>query len=115
MSLDAWEERALGSIADGLSASAPELASRLSVFNQLTCGERMPEYPWVKAEGRRSHGRARGSGAPAWPVVMVISVVAAVTTTAIVLALTVHGPGDAPGGNPPAARCTVGYIPCSGR
>ncbi|HEX6449734.1 MAG TPA: hypothetical protein VF060_09760 [Trebonia sp.] len=65
MSLDAWEEHALKSIADDLTASAPELASRLVVFNRLTSGERMPGDQRAKmGKKRRGHRRAwprRGS------------------------------------------------------
>jgi hypothetical protein len=59
VSLDAWEEYALSSIADDLAASAPGLASRLSMFNRLTSGEQMPESLRAAEEERREHHGAR--------------------------------------------------------
>ena len=132
MSLDAWEEKALSSIADDLTASAPEFASRLSVFNRLTCGEQMPGNPRAKDEdGRRSNRhappqrghrrgrtgirpRARRSNSGAWPAIVIISIVL-MTASGIVLALTV-GTSQAPAGNGQAARCApISVVACSGR
>ncbi|MBO0836812.1 MAG: hypothetical protein J2P28_15070 [Actinobacteria bacterium] len=59
MSLNAWEEDALNSIRDDLATSAPELASRLLVFNRLTRGEQMPENLRAKEEGRHEYRLAR--------------------------------------------------------
>ena len=59
MRLDARERRVLNSIADDLTASAPELASRLAVFNRLAYGEQMPVNRGAKVEGRRERRGAR--------------------------------------------------------
>ena len=114
MSLDAREQRALNSIAVRLTASAPEFASRLSVFNRLTCGEQMPEDRQPRVQER--HGRHRGGGAslaggtegnqgplmrpspgkawPALPVAVALAVtIAVMITLALVLSATSHASG----------------------
>lgn len=138
MSLDAWEEHILSSIADGLAASAPELASRLSVFNRLARGEQMPEGLRTRGEGRRGPngarpgrrgqrggasraGRKRGILARAadgkvWPAIPVLAVMAVTTAILIAVAL-VRGPaGDKPGGTRPVGQCpTTWALACPGR
>lgn len=127
MSLDAWEEQILGSIADGLTASAPELASRLSVFNRLACGEQMPEDLRARGGERRGrhdvrpdrraqrgrasrHGPKRGLLARAaerkiWLAIPVLAVMAVTTAILIAVAL-VQGPaGHKPGGTRPVRQC----------
>lgn len=44
MSFNSWEQRTLADIEENLSASAPELASLLAIFNRLTAGEDMPAH-----------------------------------------------------------------------
>jgi hypothetical protein len=132
VSLDAWEERALKSIADDLAASAPEFASRLLVFNRLTSGEQMPEDPQVmRGEQRRGHRRARprrGSwrGRAGWmrdPVmrphgrtlraIPVIAILAVFTAIMIAIALVLGGSG--PGGTR-ASHCARAWpMTCSSR
>ena len=42
MSPDAWEQRSLDSIGDGLAGSDPRLAALLAAFTRLASGEEMP-------------------------------------------------------------------------
>lgn len=145
MSLDAWEEHALKYIADDLAASAPELASRLLVFNRLTSGERMPGHPQAKGEERRGHHRARPRRG-SWrgragdvgrvgeagrigrmrgpvmrahgrtlPVISVVTILAVVTAILIAVALVLSGPGHSPAGNG-AGHCAQTWpMTCSRR
>jgi hypothetical protein len=55
MSISERERHALDSIANGLARSAPELASKLSLFSRLTADEEMP----VREQGGRA-ARAPG-------------------------------------------------------
>jgi hypothetical protein len=117
MSLDAWEERALNSIAADLAASAPELASRLSVFNRLTSGEQMPEDLQAKAEGRRGHhgarprrrhrrvradrmkgSRTRTAHDGTWPVTPAVAFLAVITGIVIALAVVLNATSHQSGG-----------------
>jgi hypothetical protein len=133
VSLDAWEERALKSIADDLAASAPELASRLLVFNRLTSGERMPEDPrvmkgeerrgrhrtrprrgsrrgradWMRGSVMRSHGRT----VPAIPVVAILAVAAVIM---IAIALVRSGSGPRPAGTRASHCARTWPMTCSG-
>jgi hypothetical protein len=65
MSPDAWEQRALDSIRDGLAGSDPRLAALLGTFTRLASGEKMPvreelpERPLraVRRSRKRRHSR----------------------------------------------------------
>jgi hypothetical protein len=59
MSLDAWEQRALDSIRDGLTGSDPELAALLSAFAWLASGEDMPGVENIQPGLRRALRRLR--------------------------------------------------------
>lgn len=59
MSLSAWEQQILDSIADGLTVSDPELAALLSAFTRLASGEDMPDREKVLAGSRRAVWRLR--------------------------------------------------------
>jgi hypothetical protein len=69
MSPDAWEQRSLDSIRDGLAGSDPRLAALLATFTRLASGEEMPvreelpERPLraVRRSRRKRHSR-RGPG-----------------------------------------------------
>ena len=139
MSLDAWEQRILDSIADDLTALAPEFASRLSVFNRLTADEQLPEGLQATVKQRRGHdvarrhGRHRGGRAggaegdqgpimmrpsqggttPVLPVVAVLAVIIAVAITlAVVLSTTSHASVGTRQGTP----CVQMWpVPCSAR
>lgn len=52
MSLNAWEQRALDSIKNGLAGSDPELTALLSAFTRLASGEEMPDREKVPALSR---------------------------------------------------------------
>jgi hypothetical protein len=75
MSLNAYEQRALGRMADQLGVSDPKLASILGIFNRLACGEAMPARqptvcgstsrirawsPWARLAASRFGPRRRG-------------------------------------------------------
>lgn len=145
MSLDAWEEHALKSIADALAASTPELASRLLMFNRLTSGERMPGDQRVVGEGRREHhsarprrrswcgqagqvGQAGEAGQADWsrgpvmhahgrtlPVIPVVAILTMVTVIMIAVALVLSFPGHPPAGTGDSHCAQTWPIPCSGR
>jgi hypothetical protein len=59
MSLDAWEQRALDSIREGLTGSDPELAALLSAFARLASGEDMPGIENFQPGLRRALRRLR--------------------------------------------------------
>jgi hypothetical protein len=59
MSLNAWEQRALDSIKDGLTGSDPELAALLSAFTRLASGEDMPGSEKIQPGLRRALRRLR--------------------------------------------------------
>jgi Protein of unknown function (DUF3040) len=59
MSLDAWEQRALDSIKDGLTGSDPELAALLSAFTWLASGEDRPDGEKIQPRSRRALRRLR--------------------------------------------------------
>jgi Protein of unknown function (DUF3040) len=59
MSLDAWEQRALDSIKDGLTGSDPELAALLSAFTRLASGEEGPDGEEIQPRSRRALRRLR--------------------------------------------------------
>jgi hypothetical protein len=126
VSLDAWEKSALNAIANDLTAAAPEFASRLSIFNQLTCGERMPEDQLARDKGGRGRRRARPhlrcprqrrprDGKPrslmsapdmgAWPVVLVAIVMLVATAAIIAVALALSVTSQAPGRSRQAGQC----------
>lgn len=122
MSLDAWEDNALSSIASDLTASAPELTSFLSMFNRLAAGERMPEDPPARQRGGRGCRRARPrqrrlrGGKPgalmraantgAMPLVVVAVIMVVATTVSITLALVLGAASQAPGGSRRVMQCT---------
>jgi hypothetical protein len=54
MSPDAWEQRALDSIGDGLADSDPELATLLTTFTSLASGEKMPVREKLRARSLRA-------------------------------------------------------------
>jgi hypothetical protein len=63
MSPDAWEQRALDSIKDGLAGSDPQLAALLGTFTRLASGEEMPlreELPERPLRAIRRSRRKRG-------------------------------------------------------
>ena len=66
MSLSAWEQQALRSIEDGLTASDPKLTSLLATFTRLTKDEELPRHEQIAAGGkprgphRSRAGRYRG-------------------------------------------------------
>jgi hypothetical protein len=68
MSLSAWEQQALDSIKDGLTASDPGLAALLSAFSRLASGEEMPAReairvgPWRTARRPRRRRRRHRAG-----------------------------------------------------
>jgi hypothetical protein len=115
VSLDAREERTLNSIADNLTAAAPELASRLSVFNRLASGEQMPEHLAVKAEGRRGRHDARtggkrrplmrASGEGMWPVFPVVAVMAVTTVIMIAVGVVLSTTSHPPARTHPVVQC----------
>jgi len=133
VSLDAREQRALNSIAERLAASAPELASRLSVFNRLTSGEQIPEDLQSRVQAR--HGRHRGGGAgladategsrgplmrptpgKAWPALPVAAALAVTVAIMITLALVLSATSHTSRGVHQASHCAQGWaIPCPGR
>ena len=106
MSLNAGEQRTLSCIADELAGSAPKLTSMLTVFNQLTSGEEMPDHRQPgetgKDERHRSHAPRRRSGARrprshirkrVWPITaLALTVITAIVVT-VLLMLTSHGSG----------------------
>ncbi len=59
MSLDAWEQRALDSIKDGLTGSDPELAALLSAFTWLTSDKDRPGGEEIQPRAVRRLRRAR--------------------------------------------------------
>jgi len=59
MSPDAWEQRALDSIGDGLAGSDPELARLLATFTRLASGEEMPVREQLRASSQRAVRRSR--------------------------------------------------------
>ena len=59
MSPDAWEQRALDSIRDGLVHSDPELARLLTTFTSLASGEKMPVREKLRARSLRAIHRSR--------------------------------------------------------
>ena len=59
MSPDAWEQRALDSIGDGLAGSDPELARLLATFTRLASGEEMPVREQLRASSQRDVRRSR--------------------------------------------------------
>ena len=58
MSPDAWEQRALDSIRDGLAGSDPELARLLATFTRLASGEEMPVREPARARSQRAIRRS---------------------------------------------------------
>jgi hypothetical protein len=66
VSLNDWEDQALRAISAELSCSAPELASRLSLFNRLASGEQLPEHLRAAAPrgSRRHRARPRRAARP---------------------------------------------------
>jgi len=58
MSLDAWEQRALDSIRDGLAGSDPRLAALLASFTRLASGEEMPVREKLRARSLRAIRRS---------------------------------------------------------
>ena len=135
MSLDAWEQRALNSIAESLTASAPEFASRLSVFNRLTSGEQMPEDLQARMKEQHGHGRHQGGRASladgthgnrgplmrpshgrVLPVLPVATALALTIAVMITLALVMSATSHTSRGIHRASHCAQGWpIPCSGR
>jgi hypothetical protein len=71
MSPDAWEQRSLDSIRDGLAGSDPRLAALMGTFTRLASGEEMPvreelpERPLraVRRSRRKRRHSRRGPGA----------------------------------------------------
>jgi len=59
MSPDAWEQRALDSIKDGLAGSDPQLAALLTTFTRLASGEEMPVREELRARPPRAIRRSR--------------------------------------------------------
>jgi len=53
MSLNAWEQRALESIKDGLVGSDPTLVARLAIFTRLASGEDMPTGERIQVGSER--------------------------------------------------------------
>ena len=67
MSLSAWEQQALRSIEDGLTASDPKLTSLLATFTRLTSGEATPAHKETRARWPRAARRSRGNRRPRRP------------------------------------------------
>jgi hypothetical protein len=59
MSLNAWEQKALDSIKDGLGGSDPEMAALLSAFTWLASGKGMPDREKTRAGSRRAFRQLR--------------------------------------------------------
>jgi len=59
MSPDAWEQRALDSIRDGLAGSDPQLAALLGTFTRLASGEKMPVREELPERPLRAVRRSR--------------------------------------------------------
>ena len=60
MSLTEPETQALGSLADGLAGSDPQLASMLTIFSRLAAGEEMPAREKIRVRrGRPAAHRPR--------------------------------------------------------
>jgi hypothetical protein len=59
MSPDAWEQRALDSIRDGLAGSDPRLAALLGTFTRLASGEKMPVRKELPERPLRAVHRSR--------------------------------------------------------
>ncbi len=135
MSLDAWEQRALNSIAASLTASAPEFASRLSVFNRLTSGEQMPEDLQARVKEQHGHGRHQGGRASladstqgnrgpimrpshgrVLPVIPMAAALALTIAVVITLALVLSATSHTSSGIHQGSHCAQGWpAPCSGR
>lgn len=138
MSLDAWEEHSLSSIADDLVASAPELATRLLMFNRLTSGERMPESVRAAEKARREHHGARprrrnrrgwfgwlsrecglvarAADEGTWSVIPLAVSMALIIAILITLGLVLSGTHHTSGGIHQTGRCAQSWtLPCSGR
>ena len=113
MSLDAWEENALNAIANDLTASAPEFVSRLSIFNRLTCGERLPEDQLATDKGGRG-GKPRSlmsaSNMRAWPVILVAIVMAVAAAAMIAVALALSATSQAPGRPRQPGQCAGSWL-----
>jgi hypothetical protein len=121
VSLSAWEQRTLSSIADELAGSDPRLASILAVFNRLTRGEAMPARQHA-GRIRREAGRSRRNRSHtwkrrrvyltvrvAWPAIAWILIAAALITAALVLSHIGHGPDG-------RWRCAQSWpVTCAGR
>jgi hypothetical protein len=56
---DAWEQRALDSIKDGLTGSDPQLAALLATFTRLASGEAMPVREELPGRPLRAVRRSR--------------------------------------------------------
>jgi len=59
MSPDAWEQRSLDSIRDGLAGSDPRLAALLATFTRLASGEEMPVREELPERPLRAVRRSR--------------------------------------------------------
>jgi hypothetical protein len=59
MSLNAWEQKALDSIKDGLAGSDPGLAAMLSAFDKLEADEDIPDREKIGAGSPRTQRRLR--------------------------------------------------------
>jgi len=64
MSLSAWEQRALDSVAGGLAGSDPGLVSLLATFARLASGEEMQVHEEIGVLGRRAIRRPLGNRRP---------------------------------------------------
>ena len=64
MSPDAWEQRALDSIGDGLAGSDPRLAALLGTFTRLASGEKMPVREELPERPLRAVRRSRRKRRP---------------------------------------------------
>lgn len=117
MSLNSREQRALTVIEQSLSASAPELASLVSMFNRLAEGEAMPvrrRDPGRLPRGAGGSRPRRGTrGYPGAPQVralqrfsqMCLVLWVAVSAGLVALAVTLSGYGPRSCQVSPAAAC----------
>lgn len=94
--MDSRTDTILNSIADDLAASAPGLASRLSIFGRLAAGEPVPLEPGAPAARRRTDTRRqrwrwlllRAARGWAMPAIVTASVVAPALIIVLVVLLT---------------------------
>ena len=122
--VDSRSQNTLNSIAEELTASAPRLASRLSMFNRLAAGEPVPEEPRAltarrgfrpRRRGRRRLRRAARTGTG--PMIVATAAMAVATAAMVAVMLVLGAVGHMPGGaSRSASQCARLWLTmCSGR